>query len=80
MNPEKQYMIEFATKSLNCDQYLQLNKDVHFTLWMDEPLSIEQNFLLRRYLCDIQVATKMLAQAQLHTDPPVKKSFWQKFK
>jgi hypothetical protein len=80
MNPEKQSLIECTTKLLNRDHYLQLNKDVHFALHMGEPVSIEQSHLLRVYLCDILVATKMLAQANAIPDPPVKKSFWQKFK
>jgi len=80
MKPEKQSLIEFASKLLNRDHYLQLNKDVHFALHMGEPLSIEQSYLLRVYLCDVLVATKMFAEAAAIPDPPVKKSFWQKFK
>lgn len=76
MKSEKQSLIECTTKVLDRDHYLQLNKDVHFALHMGEPLSIEQSLLLRVYLCDILVATKMLAQAAAIPDPPVKKSIW----
>jgi len=80
MKSEKQSLVEFATKTLNRECYLQLNQEAHMTLHMHEPLSIEQSKHMRHYLCVILTASKMLAQAAAIPDPPVTKSFWNRRK